>query len=236
MKCRDDLTRAALVATLPAALGTARGQVIAVKTAPIADGGQFAFLPSANLGMGGLSIALPDSALDPFINPATGVRFSGSRVFGAPTFFSVTRKAGGGLTLPLGASISSGAWFTQLLVAMQDIDRTGNDGPVVSPLAAADARSATATTTSDVVTSDDDKASRQNRYVHGLLGRRLGHGFSLASSASWWRPEHGRRSRAVLPVSDRVRQHGKRRTCDPASQNLAQGIRSKRWHCTIASR
>ena len=198
----------ALVATLPAALGTARGQVIAVKTAPIADGGQFAFLPSANLGMGGLSIARPDSALDPFINPATGARFSGSRVFGAPTFFSVTRKAGGGLTLPLGASISSGAWFTQLLVAMQDIDRTGNDGPVVSPLAAADARSATATTTTDVVTSDDDRASRQNRYVHGLLGRRLGHGFSFASSASWWRLNAVDGVELYYPVNDQVRQHG----------------------------
>src|SRR6478672_10663165 len=121
----------ALVATLPAALVTARGQVIAVKTAPIADGGQFAFLPSANLGMGGLSIALPDSSLDPFSNPAKGAWLKGTRVFGAPTFFTVTRKAGGGLTLPLGASVSSGAWFTQFAVAMQDIDRTGNDNPVV---------------------------------------------------------------------------------------------------------
>src|SRR6476619_4521078 len=114
----------ALVATLPAALVTARGQVIAVKTAPIADGGQFAFLPSANLGMGGLSIALADSSRDPFMNPAKGARLSGMRVFGAPTFFSATRKAGSGLTLPLGTSVSSGPWFSQLVVAMQDVDRT----------------------------------------------------------------------------------------------------------------
>src|SRR5688572_11721727 len=53
-----------------AALNAAHGQLIAVKTAPIANGGQFAFLPSANLGLGGLSIALADSALDPFMNPA----------------------------------------------------------------------------------------------------------------------------------------------------------------------
>src|SRR5690349_5861401 len=114
-----------LAALAPAALSAAHAQVIAVKTAPIADGGQFAFLPSANLGMGSLSIALPDSALDPFINPATGARVHGVHVFGAPTFFSVTRKAGGGLTLPLGVSMSSGPWFTQLLVAMQDIGHTG---------------------------------------------------------------------------------------------------------------
>ena len=198
----------ALVATLPAALGTAHGQVIAVKTAPIADGGQFAFLPSANLGMGGLSIALPDSSLDPFINPAKGAWLKGTRVFGAPTFFSVTRKAGGGLTLPLGASISSGAWFTQLLVAMQDIDRTGNDGPVVSPLAAtADSRAPQPT--SDVVAPpDDDNESRGNQYVHGMLGRRLGRGFSLASSASWWRLNMVDGVELYYPVNDQVRQHG----------------------------
>jgi hypothetical protein len=156
--------------------------------------------------MGGLSIALPDSALDPFINPAKGARLSGSRVFGAPTFFSVTRKAGGGLTLPLGASVSSGAWFTQLLVAMQDIDRTGNDGPVVQPLAAADSR--VPQPTSDVIPTDDDKASRENRYVHGMLGRRLGHGFSLASSASWWRLNAVDGVELYYPLSERVRQHG----------------------------
>jgi len=195
-----------LAATVVAAPSPARSQVITVKTAPIADGGQFAFLPSANLGMGGLSIALPDSALDPFINPAAGARFSGVRVFGAPTFFSVTRKAGGGLTLPLGSSISSGPWFTQLLVAMQDIERTGNDGAVVSPLAASDVRAPGSAT--DVVVTSDDNRSRENRYVHGMLGRRLGHGFSLASSASWWRLNVVDGVELYYPSSASVRQHG----------------------------
>ena len=197
-----------LAALAPAALSAAHAQVIAVKTAPIADGGQFAFLPSANLGMGSLSIALPDSALDPFINPATGARLSGVRVFGAPTFFSVTRKAGGGLTLPLGASVSSGPWFTQLLVAMQDIDRTGNDGPVVSPLAATADSRAPQPTTDVAATPDDDKASRENRYVHGTIGRRFGHGLSLASSASWWRLNMVDGVELYYPVNDQVRQHG----------------------------
>ena len=197
-----------LAALAPAALSAAHAQVIAVKTAPIADGGQFAFLPSANLGMGSLSIALPDSALDPFINPATGARLSGVRVFGAPTFFSVTRKAGGGLTLPLGASVSSGPWFTQLLVAMQDIDRTGNDGPAVSPLAATADSRAPQPTTDVAATPDDDKASRENRYVHGTIGRRLGHGLSLASSASWWRLNMVDGVELYYPVNDQVRQHG----------------------------
>src|SRR5215212_10214349 len=94
----------------------ARAQLISVRSAPVSDGGQFAFLPSANLGLGGLSIALADSALDPFTNPAKGARLSGTRIFGAPTFFSVSRKAGGGFTLPVGASLSNGAWFSQFAV------------------------------------------------------------------------------------------------------------------------
>jgi hypothetical protein len=195
-----------LAAVAPAALSAARAQVIAVKTAPIADGGQFAFLPSANLGMGGLSIALPDSALDPFINPAKGARLKGTRVFGTPTFFSVTRKAGGGLTLPLGMSVSGGAWFTEFMVAMQELNRTGNDNPIVSPLAAADSRLPSSST--DVVTIEEDDASRENRYVHGMLGRRLGRGFSVATSASWWRLNALDGVELFYPTSQRVRQRG----------------------------
>ena len=198
----------ALVATLSTAQSPALGQVIAVKTAPIADGGQFAFLPSANLGMGGLSIALADSTLDPFINPATGARLHGVRVFGAPTFFSVTRKAGGGRTLPLGARLSSGAWFAQVLVAMQDIDRTGNDGPVISPVAATVDSRAPQPMSDVAPPPDDDKASRDNRHVHGMIGRRFGHGFSVASSGSWWRLNMVDGVELYYPVNDQVRQHG----------------------------
>jgi hypothetical protein len=197
-----------LAALASAALSGARAQVIAVKTAPIADGGQFAFLPSANLGMGGLSIALADSSLDPFVNPAKGARLRGTRVFGAPTFFSVTRKAGGGLTLPLGMSMSGGAWFSELMVAMQDIDRAGNDNPVVSPLAsAADSRAPIAASTV-VPPIDDSRASRENHFVHGMLGRRLGRGFSVASSASWWRLNALDGVELFYPTSQGVRQHG----------------------------
>jgi hypothetical protein len=196
-----------VAALLPAAVTAARAQVITVKTAPIADGGQFAFLPSANLGMGGVSIAMADSMLDPFVNPAKGARSSGARIFGAPTFFSVTRKAGGGLTLPLGATMSNGAWFSQFVLAMQDVDRAGgNNGNVVPPLAAA-ADSRVVSTTIGPPEDDRDR-SRQNRYVHGMLGRRLGHGVSLASSASWWRINALDGVELYYPTSQGVRQHG----------------------------
>ena len=189
------------VAALSAVCQAARAQVIAVKTAPIADGGQFAFLPSANLGMGGLSIALADSSLDPFTQPARGALLRGTRVFGAPTFFSVTRNAGGGLTLPVGASFSRGRWFSQLAVAMQDIDRRNPNQPLPPVLAAADVGA-------PPVPTDDEQRSRQNRYAHGLIGRRFDGGLAIATSASWWRLNAIDGVDLFYPGSLRIRQHG----------------------------
>ena len=157
---------------LSAALTAAHAQVIAVKTAPVSDGGQFAFLPSANLALGGLSIALADSALDPFVNPAKGARLTGLRMFASPTFFSVTRKAGGGITLPIGRTASGQKWFGQFAAAMQEIDALREDQFLTpSPLSS-----------SGVLITDDGEVSRQNRYVHALAGRRFDNQLSFAAS------------------------------------------------------
>ena len=77
-------------------------QLIQIKTLPIADGDQWRFFPSANQGLGGVSIALRDSLLDPFDNPAKGARLSERSkgiFFGSPTAYSVSQNAGGGMTL-----------------------------------------------------------------------------------------------------------------------------------------
>jgi hypothetical protein len=171
--------RAYVIAFLSAyaAAPAARAQLITVKSAPIADGGQFAFHPSANLGLGALSIALADSSLDPFTNPAKGSRLTGTRVFGAPTFFSVSRRAGGGLTLPLGLSFSSGKWFSQMLVAMQEVDNAGTSQNVFPELAA--------TLDGNMQIIDQKEVSRTNKYLHGLVGRRFTE-LSVAASASYW--------------------------------------------------
>ena len=56
-------------------LGSAgSAQVIPIRTIPLSEGDQFLLYPSNNLGMGGVSIALADSLLDPFRNPALGAR------------------------------------------------------------------------------------------------------------------------------------------------------------------
>ena len=60
-----------LVVRVPAA----PAQVISIRTVPVSQAHQFDLFPSYTLAMGGVSIALRDSLLDPFTNPATGYRF-----------------------------------------------------------------------------------------------------------------------------------------------------------------
>src|SRR5206468_6009969 len=108
---------ALLVVVVPAG-----AQVIPIKTIPIAQGDQFQFFPSNNLGMGSVGIALPDPLYDPFVNPAQGVRVTGSRFFSSPTLYSVGRKTGGGRSLPLAFLARSAAWFGGLAVALQQVD------------------------------------------------------------------------------------------------------------------
>src|SRR5213594_4076255 len=100
----------------------ASAQVIAIRTVPIAQGDQFAIFPSNNFGMGGVSIALPDTLLDPFVNPAKGARLGAAHFFSAPTFYGISHGAGGGRTLPLATIAGSGTWFGGLSLALQEVD------------------------------------------------------------------------------------------------------------------
>ena len=71
-------------------------QLISLKTVPVAAGDQFLIVPSQNLGMGGVSIALNDALLDPFVNPAKGARV------GEGQFFSGLDRTGPGRQHRLG--------------------------------------------------------------------------------------------------------------------------------------
>src|SRR3989454_1471485 len=97
-------------------------QLISIKTVPIAQGDQFAIFPSNNFGMGGVSIALADTLLDPFVNPAKGARLGAARFFSAPTIYGISQGAGGGRTLPLATIASSDVWFGGLALALQQVD------------------------------------------------------------------------------------------------------------------
>jgi hypothetical protein len=119
------LGRAALLLALLAAPATA--QLISVKTVPIAQGDQFDFFPSRNQGMASVSIAVADTLLDPFSNPAKASRLQGSYFFGSPAFFSVSSKAGGGRTLPVTALGRSHSFFGGAGLAFQEIDPARRD-------------------------------------------------------------------------------------------------------------
>jgi hypothetical protein len=150
----------------------AAAQVISLKTIPVAAGDQFLLFPSDKLGMGGVAIALDDSLLDPFINPAKGARLSESRVFAAPTFYSMSQNAGSARSLPVGVLFRSGRTFGGGMAALQQLkagDQVFWPGPfferAVLPPDALSRRSAT------------------NKYVFLTLGTVLPGEVALGASA-----------------------------------------------------
>jgi hypothetical protein len=152
-------------------------QLISVKSVPVAAAEQFLVVPSQNLGMGGVSIALEDPSLDPFINPAKGARIRGAFLFSAPVFGHITNDNGGLRTLPLGALLGSTRWFGGMSLAVQQLS-----APERSDFAGF--------LTADHITSSSisllaDKNSN-NLYAAGLLGTKFpAAGISLAASVSW---------------------------------------------------
>src|SRR5215510_12440872 len=103
-----------------AAAGSA--QVIPIRTVPLPEGDQFLLYPSNNLGMGGVTIALADSLLDPFRNPALGARLGQARLFGSPAIYSTSQETGSGATLPLAAFGRARSWFGGISLAVQQVD------------------------------------------------------------------------------------------------------------------
>src|SRR5687768_8641098 len=119
---RSPIHAALLLIALAGLASPLPAQLISVKTVPIAQGDQFDFFPSRNQGMASVSIAVADTLLDMFSNPAKASRLSGSHFFGTPAFFSVSSKAGGGRTIPITALASSGSVFGGVTLAFQEID------------------------------------------------------------------------------------------------------------------
>ncbi len=174
---------AALVALFPL---VAAAQLIQIKTLPIADGDQWRIFPSANAPMGDLSIALADSLLDPFVNPAKGARVPDRGLFfGSPTFYSVSQNAGGGRTLPLGGVFRFGSMFGGFALALQELDTIRGKGQVFFPPTATTVLpGAGGSTTTTTVTPA--APSRDNRFAFASLGRSFSTpGLSVAGSVLW---------------------------------------------------
>ena len=155
-------------------------QVVQIKTLPIAEGDQFAFFPSANQGMAGLSLALSDSLLDPFINPAKGARLKSAHFFGSPTFYSLSRNAGGGQTLPVGGIATAGRTFGGIVVAVQEVDANRTDGGFPAP------GLFTAGPQFPQFPTAEQSRPQQNNYAFAMAGTRIERArISVAGSVLW---------------------------------------------------
>src|SRR5438067_918753 len=161
------------------------GQLISIKTVPIAQGDQFDIFPSQHRGMGGASIALADTLLDPFRNPATAARLAVPRLFASPTFYGVSKGTGGGRTLPLATFAQRGTWFGGLSLAVQEVDPSL---PPASPNPIGFAEPGLRPVNQNPVPPSPPPQSHANAYAFALLGTTLaGPRLSLAASFSWAR-------------------------------------------------
>lgn len=169
------VSRITVLTALALCAGSASAQVIPVRLVPIAEAGQYEFFPAANFGMGSVSIALRDSLLDPFQNPALATRLGGGMYFGAPTFFSVTNDAGSGQSYPFGAVTRIGQGFIGGALTLQVID----------PARTGDASFIPAFSSFIPDQQQQQNTPKSNYYFHGLVGHPIGRGLTLAASAQW---------------------------------------------------
>jgi hypothetical protein len=178
--------RAVCLAAVPLCLSSlAHAQVIPIKTIPIAQGNQFQIFPSANLGMGSISIALDDPIQDPFVNPATGSRLQASRFFTSPAVYLVTQGAGGGRTLPLAVLARRASWYGGVALALQQVDPSRP--PQFSGLVAVDLPPPNqfGFAQTQVVPGPDFRA-HGNKFAFGMIGRSIpGSNLSIGASVLW---------------------------------------------------
>ncbi len=163
----------------------APAQLVTPKTLPVHQSEQFEVYPSSRPGMAGIGIALSDTLLDPFVNPAKATRVSGGALFSVPSSHAVTQDRGGGRTLPVGGVGTAGAWSGAGVVALQQLDRAGPAW--------------------NLPTSE---RTATNRYLSASLARRLGGGISLGASV--FSADLGAIDGVDLLYagSDRIDQHG----------------------------
>lgn len=160
--------------------GTAHAQLIGVRTVPLATGDQFSIFPAERAGMGGVSIALDDRLLDPFLNPARGAEVGAGRLFSAPVFYDITNGLGSARTLPVGVLLHSPTWFGGGTVALQQIVP---GGPSYYPIPWATLDLSSAQSAYPVYYGPSRKA-QSNMYGVGYLGRSFAGGrTALAASA-----------------------------------------------------
>jgi hypothetical protein len=164
-------------------LSVATAQLISIRTVPVSQAHQFQIFPSRTLAMGGVSIAVADSLLDPFTNPATGMRLSATRFFGSPSAYNVSSNAGGGRSLPVGALARRDSWFGGVWLALQQVDLTQRPG--LPPGFLVDACLNCTSFAPRTIETGPTERSQGNNFAFAMAGRELAPGLSLGGSVLW---------------------------------------------------
>lgn len=168
------------ISTLLLAASSAGAQVISIRTVPVSQSHQFEIFPSYTSSMGGIGIAVTDSLLDPFSNPARGARIGGTRFFGSPSTYSVTSGAGGGRTLPVGALMKSNSWYGGVWLALQEVDLSRqNFFPGPFPV------SCPACESSAIDFSPETDRTKGNSFAFAMAGKELSNSVSVGGSVLW---------------------------------------------------
>lgn len=140
----------------------ADAQLLSPRTVPVQQGQQFEIFPSARAGSSVAALAVEDTLLGPFRNPATASRAQ------RPTFditrygHDVNRDRGGGSTMSIAALMPSGAWSFGGQYAHQRLELARLRWP--EPI-----------------------ERRVNQYASGLVSRRVGQRLALGAGAQWSR-------------------------------------------------
>jgi hypothetical protein len=110
-----------------ASVARAGAQVIPLRTVPVASGDQFLMLPSAAMGMGGVTLAVDDTLADAWTNPAKGALVGETSFLGSPTYYGISNNGGGGRTFPISALVAGSTLFGGGALALQQIENGGPD-------------------------------------------------------------------------------------------------------------
>ena len=163
--------------------GSLPAQLISPKTVPVHQGEQFGIFPAQWPGMGGVSIALPDTLGDLWSNPAKATRLQVGSVQVMPFTHSAT--SGGGRSLPVSLLQTSGSFAGGVLYSAQELERTDSWWNQ---------------------TISDRRAS--NTYYAAVLARRFGGGLAVGAGVSYADLGGVDGVGALYSSSDRVRQSG----------------------------
>lgn len=176
---RRPLVRAAVAAlTLTLmAVSAVDGQLIPIRTVPVASGDQFRLAPEARMGMGSVRYAVNDSLADGWSNPARGGDLSGSVFLASPTFYGISDAGGAGRSFPVAGLFTGSRWFGGASLALQQVENDPGRGGLVFPAI-------------DFVCCCDpcwpggggetlSERFGRNLYAKGFVGTRLGEGWAV---------------------------------------------------------